>query len=141
MASAGDGEAIRYERDAALDVAAVNVAYGWAEWPQREAWRIEAASARSTWFAARLGDGRVVGVVRIVDDGGLYASLWDLLVHPDWRGRGIGHHLVALALEACADRRLVAVVSTPMARGLFDELGFVAGSHGHAAMYLRPHRG
>lgn len=141
MASAGDGEAIHYERDAALDVAAVNAAYAWADWPQREAWRIEAASARSTWFAARLHDGTLVGVVRVLDDGGLYASLWDLLVHPDWRRRGIGHRLAELALESCADRRLVALVSTPMARGLLGELGFMAESHGHAAMYLRPPRG
>jgi GNAT superfamily N-acetyltransferase len=138
MASAGGREAIRYERDAALDVATVNGAYAWADWPQREAWRIEAASARSTWFAARTGDGRVVGVVRVVDDGGLYASLWDLLVDPGWRARGIGRRLVALALEACRDRRLVTLVATPMARGLLGELGFVGESHGHAAMYLRP---
>lgn len=138
MASAVDRDAMRYESDATLGAAEVNAAYAWAEWPQREAWRIEEASRRSTWIAARLADGTLVGVVRVLDDGGLYASIWDLLVHPDWRRRGIGHRLMELALERCRDRRLVALVSTPMARSLYADLGFVEESHGHAALYLRP---
>ncbi len=140
MAPAADGEEIRYEGDASLDAASVNGAYAWADWPQREPWRIEAASRRSTWFAARLADGSLVGVVRLLDDGGLYASVWDLLVHPAWRRRGIGHRLMALALERCRDRRLVALVSTPMARSLYANLGFVSEAHGHTALYLRPQR-
>jgi len=79
-----------------------------------------------------------VGVVRLLDDGGLSASIWDLIVHPKWRGKGIGTWLVESALEQCRDRRLVALVATPAARGLFERVGFAIDSHGHAAMYLRP---
>ncbi len=138
MATDALGGELRYETGAALTVDEVNAAYAWAEWPPREAWRIEAASARSTWITARSADGRLVGVVRLLDDGGLYASIWDLLVHPAWRRRGIGRHLMELSLAATADRRLVALVSTPMARSLYASLGFVGESHGHAGMYLRP---
>jgi GNAT superfamily N-acetyltransferase len=140
MAPAGEVADLRYEADARLSAAEVNGAYAWAEWPQREEWRIEAASRRSTWLAARTGDGELVGVVRLLDDGGLYASLWDLLVRPDWQWRGVGTRLVKEALELCGDRRLVALVSTPAARPLFKRLGFLTESHGHAAMYLRPYR-
>ena len=137
MAAAGSDAGITYESDASLTVDEVNAAYAWAEWPQREAWRVAAATRRSTWFAARAG-GEIVGVVRVLDDGGLYASVWDLLVDPAWRGRGIATRLMQLALAACRDRRLVALVATPMARPLYERLGFVTESHGHAAMYLRP---
>ncbi len=139
MASARLPE-LRFTAGAVLSAEQVNAAYAWADWPKRETSRIDAASHRSTWFTAATPDGTLVGVTRLLDDGGLYATIWDVIVHPDWRGRGIGTSLVERALELCDDRRLVALVATPAARGLFERLGFVTESHGHAAMYLRPHR-
>lgn len=138
MAPPAPDASLVFEADATLTVAEVNTAYAWAEWPQRDAWRIAEASRRSRWFAARTSGGELVGVVRVLDDGGLYASVWDLLVHPDRRGNGIGTRLMELALDACGDRRLVALVATPAGRALYEQLGFVTESHGHAAMYLRP---
>jgi GNAT superfamily N-acetyltransferase len=117
----------------------VNAAYAWVEWPQRETWRLEAIALSSTWFAAREPDGALVGIARLLDDGGLHASLWDVIVRPDRQRRGIGRRLVELALERCRDRRLVAIVSTPAAVPFFDSIGFVSESHGHQARYLRPH--
>jgi GNAT superfamily N-acetyltransferase len=131
--------AVTIEADAALTPAEVNTAYAWVEWPQREPWRLEAIAGRCTWFAAREPDASLVGIARLLDDGGLHATLWDLIVRPDRQHRGIGTALARAALERCEDRRLVAIVSTPSAVGFFASLGFVAESHGHAAMYLRPH--
>jgi GNAT superfamily N-acetyltransferase len=120
----------------------VNAAYAWAEWPQRETWRLEAIARTCTWLTARDADGALVGVARLLDDGGLHASLWDVIVRPDRRRRGIGTALVRAALDRCADRRLVALVSTPDAMPFFAAMGFASESHGHVAMYHRPpHRG
>jgi GNAT superfamily N-acetyltransferase len=129
---------VRFQADASLTADEVNAAYAWVEWPQREAWRLEAVARSCTWFAARDPDGQLVGIARLMDDGGLHATLWDVIVRPSHQRRGIGHELVRLALDRCADRRLVALVSTPAAVSFFSSLGFVAESHGHAAMYLRP---
>ena len=129
------------EADAALTTDEVNAAYGWVEWPQREPWRLDAISASCTWFAARAIDGELLGVVRLLDDGGLHASIWDLIVHPTHQRRGIGSALAQSALARCEDRRLVALVSTPAAVAFFQALGFANGSHGHTAMYLRPPSG
>jgi GNAT superfamily N-acetyltransferase len=132
------GGAVTIETEATLTPDEVNAAYAWVEWPPREPWRIEAISRTSTWLAAREGT-ELVGIARILDDGGLHASLWDCIVRPDRQRRGIGSRLVRAALERCADRRLVAIVSTPAAVPFFAALGFVGESHGHRAMYLRPH--
>jgi len=129
---------VAIEADASLTPDEVNAAYAWVEWPQREAWRIEALSRSCTWLAAREGD-ELVGMARLLDDGALHASLWDLIVRPDRQRRGIGSQLARAALASCADRRLVALVSTPAAVPFFASLGFVDESHGHRAMYLRPH--
>jgi ribosomal protein S18 acetylase RimI-like enzyme len=131
-------DAVRYEADASLDPGEVNAAYAWVEWPQREPWRIEAVSRTCTWFAARERSTDLVGIARLLDDGALHAALWDVIVRPDRQRRGIGSALVRLALEQCADRRLVALVSTPAAIGFFESLGFMRESHGHAALYFRP---
>jgi GNAT superfamily N-acetyltransferase len=116
----------------------VNAAYAWVEWPQRERWRLEAIARTSTWINARDDAGDLVGIVRVLDDGGLHATIWDLVVRPDRQRQGIGRHLVELALERCADRSLVAIVVTPAAAALFESVGFLPESHGHRAMYLRP---
>jgi GNAT superfamily N-acetyltransferase len=128
---------VRIEADANLSAGEVNAAYAWVEWPQREPWRLEAIGRSSTWFAAR-DDGELVGIARLLDDGGLHASLWDVIVRPDRQRQGIGTALARAVLDRCADRRLVALVSTPAAVPFFAAMGFVTDSHGHAAMYLRP---
>jgi GNAT superfamily N-acetyltransferase len=130
-------DAVRIETDATLTPSEVNAAYAWVEWPQREPWRLDAVAASCTWLAAREDD-ELVGVARVLDDGGLHASLWDVIVRPDRQRRGIGSRLVGAALEGCGDRRLLALVSTPAAVPFFAAMGFVTESHGHAAMYLRP---
>ena len=135
---AGDGVGV--EPDASLTHDEINAAYAWVEWPQRERHRLEAVIRTSSWFAARDARGELVGIARLLDDGGLHASLWDVIVRPDRQRRGIGRALVEAALEHCRDRRLVALVSTPAGVGFFERLGFARESHGHVAMYLRPHR-
>jgi GNAT superfamily N-acetyltransferase len=135
------GPDVRIEADARLDPDEVNAAYAWVEWPQREPWRLEAIGRRCTWLAARDAEGSLVGIARLHDDGGLHASLWDVIVRPDRQRRGIGKALVGAALARCEDRRLVALVSTPAAVPFFAAMGFMDESHGHRAMYLRPHSG
>ena len=115
---------VTIESDATLTPDEVNAAYGWVEWPPREAWRLEAISRSCTWLTARDGT-ELVGIARLLDDGGLHASLWDVIVRPDRQRQGIGTSLTRAALERCADRRLVAIVSTPAAVPFFDALGFV----------------
>jgi GNAT superfamily N-acetyltransferase len=129
---------VHVETDASLAPAVVNAAYAWAEWPQREPWRLEAIASRCTWVVARDADGALVGIARVLDDGGLHASLWDVIVRPDRRRHGIGTALVDAALRVCSDRRLVALVSTPDAVPFFAAMGFQTESHGHVAMYHRP---
>ena len=129
---------VRLQADASLGPEDINAAYAWVEWPTRDAWRLEAVSRSCIWFAARVTDGALVGVGRLLDDGGLHASLWDVIIRPDRQRQGIGRALVEMALDHASDRRLVAIVSTPAAVPFFRTLGFQNESHGHEAMYLRP---
>ena len=63
-------------------------------------WRQRLADHSLTWVAARL-DGRLVGFVNVIGDGGVHAILLDTCVAPDLQGRGVGRALVgAAAAEA-----------------------------------------
>jgi len=130
---------VAFEVGASPAPAEVNAAYAWVEWPPREDWRLEAIARSCTWITAREANGSLVGIARLLDDGGIHASLWDVIVRPDRQGRGIGTRLLELALERCSDRSLLALVSTPAAADFFRHRGFVPESHGHRAMYRRPH--
>jgi ribosomal protein S18 acetylase RimI-like enzyme len=37
---------------------------------------------------------RLVGFARVLTDGVYRATLWDVVVHPDYQGRGVGEELV-----------------------------------------------
>ncbi len=57
-----------------------------------------------TWnVTARRPDGELVGLVRLLDDGLLYAGIWDMIVAPDLQRRGIGRALFDRALERTGD--------------------------------------
>src|SRR5919206_1428549 len=54
-----------------------------------------------TWNAtARTrADGRLVGLVRVLDDSLFYASVWDIIVAPPLQRRGVGGGLFEVAME------------------------------------------
>jgi GNAT superfamily N-acetyltransferase len=56
----------------------------------------------SSWatISAYLG-GRLVGFGRAISDGVLYAVLFDVIVHPEYRRRGIGGEIVRRLVEEC----------------------------------------
>ena len=82
----------------------VNAAYAWAEWPDARSrgWRRSRQPARGSRLAivtaswlAWLGSWMTAA---------LHASLWDVIVRPDHRRRGVGTALTRAALDRCADR-------------------------------------
>ncbi|WP_136517396.1 MULTISPECIES: GNAT family N-acetyltransferase [Cellulomonas] len=64
----------------------------------RVPWRRRLDRHSLTWLTARL-DGRLVGFVNVVGDGGVHAILLDTCVAPDLQGRGVGRALVAAAAD------------------------------------------
>jgi GNAT superfamily N-acetyltransferase len=91
----------------------------------------------STWnVTARGDDGALVGMGRVQDDG-LYASIWDMIVLPDHRGQGIGRELFERMLARCRGRSLVALVATPYGAPIYRAAGFAEESRGSIALFRR----
>ena len=91
----------------------------------------------ATWnVTARADDGALVGMGRLQDDG-LYASIWDMIVLPDQRRQGIGRELLDRMLARCRGRSLVALVATPYGAPMYRAAGFSEESRGSIALFRR----
>lgn len=91
----------------------------------------------ATWnVTARADDGPLVGMGRLQDDG-LYASIWDMIVLPEHRGHGIGSEILERMLARCRGRSLVALVATPFGAPMYRAAGFSEESRGSIALFRR----
>jgi nitroimidazol reductase NimA-like FMN-containing flavoprotein (pyridoxamine 5'-phosphate oxidase superfamily)/ribosomal protein S18 acetylase RimI-like enzyme len=80
----------------------------------------------SAWVGARAPDGRLVASARAVSDGKT-AWIYDVVVAPALRGRGLGTRLFALLLDHPAVRRArFVLLRTRDAQGVYAKFGFEA---------------
>jgi GNAT superfamily N-acetyltransferase len=95
-----------------------------------------------TWnVTVRDASGRLVALARVLDDGVFYATIWDMLVLPEYRQHGIGTRMLSLVLEHCLGRQIVSLVATPAGRPLYERAGFAQESRGSVGMLRRSEAG
>jgi len=81
-------------------------------------------SGTSMCFSVRY-DGRLVAFCRIMTDFVFRGSLWDILVHPDHQGKGLGSDLLHYALDHPAIKPIPIIVTyTSELTGFMSKLGF-----------------
>ena len=81
--------------------------------------------AASAWVGARAPDGTLLASARAMSDGSR-AWIYDVVVAPSVRGRGLGKRIVTLLLDHPAVRRTpVVLLGTRDAHGLYARYGFV----------------
>jgi GNAT superfamily N-acetyltransferase len=123
------------DRLAPAEYRALRAAAGWSD-PDLDDAALERTLA-STWnVTARDDGGALIGMGRVQDDG-LYASVWDMIVVPDHRGQGIGCAIFGRMLAHCRGRSLLALVATPDGAPMYRAAGFAEESRGSIALFLR----
>jgi GNAT superfamily N-acetyltransferase len=75
---------------------------------------------------------RLVGAVRLLSDGYLFACVSKILVDPDYQRRRLGRRLMDAAL-ATAPRGKLFLGAQPEAVGFFERLGYARGPVGFVA--------
>ena len=79
----------------------------------------------SAWVIARDEKGKLVGSARALSDGAKYAWIYDVIIAPDWRGRGLGASLMRLLLDHPAVRGARTVLlGTRDAQRFYTQFGF-----------------
>ena len=89
---------------------------------------LERAAANSLCFGVLEGE-RLVGFARVITDLATYAYLTDVVVHADFRGRGLGQWFMERILELPELRGLRRIaLLTRDAENLYRRLGFERGA-------------
>jgi ribosomal protein S18 acetylase RimI-like enzyme len=123
-------EAVDYDAVTSAPLEAIVELYKAAGWWQ------ESAEARAAippmirgslcFMVARSIEGRIVGMARVISDGYSDAYIQDVVVLPDYRGRGVGRELVRRLTQFCTARKIawIGLVAEPGTQGFYEDLGF-----------------
>ena len=102
--------------------------------------RLESGLSGKTFEAAELGlagtylavtvrdQERLVGMGRVIGDGGCFFQVVDIAVHPDYQRRGIGQGIMSRLVAAIRDRvpasAYVSLIADGDANRLYEKFGF-----------------
>ena len=87
---------------------------------------VERSIENSLCFGGYL-DGRQIAFARVITDYATFANLVDVFVVPEYRGRGLGKHLIVVLLRHPSLLKLRRfMLATSDAHGLFERFGFTA---------------
>ncbi len=95
----------------------------WARERKREDWEIAIANSEPV---VTVWDGsRAIGFARATSDGIYRATIWDVAIHPDYQGAGLGRKLVQTALShprMCRVERVY--LMTTYKQSFYERIGF-----------------
>ena len=82
---------------------------------------------KSSWYMVSVYDGeRLVGFGRILGDGKLHALITEMIVLPEYQGRGIGGEVMRYLLDVCRSHgiRDIQLFSAKGKYGFYEKYGF-----------------
>ena len=94
-------------------------------WGYRSPEKIEEsfrASSHSCFFYT--SDNELIAFGRTVDDGIYYALLVDVVVHPDFQGKGLGRKIVDYLKSKLAGYNFITLTAAPEKDGFYKKLGW-----------------
>ncbi|WP_299488226.1 GNAT family N-acetyltransferase [Acaryochloris sp. IP29b_bin.137] len=99
----------------------------WAGERQLEDWAI--AIAHSFPIISVWDHPELIGFARATSDGIYRAMIWDVVIHPDYRGQGLGRQLVQTLLAHPHMNRVERIyLATTHQQRFYEQIGFVCNS-------------
>lgn len=82
---------------------------------------------------------RMIGFARATSDGIYRANIWDVVIHPDYRGAGLGRKLVQTVLSHPRMNRVERVyLMTTHQQSFYERIGFECNSSTTMVLYNQP---
>ncbi|HLI12853.1 MAG TPA: GNAT family N-acetyltransferase [Alphaproteobacteria bacterium] len=110
--------------DATIDWAALSELYRIAPLGEKAPDDLRRAFAHSMYKCFVLEEGALVGAGRAVADGVYCAYLCDIVVHPDFQGRGLGKAITQRLVALSAGHDKIILYANPGKEGFYAKLGF-----------------
>jgi ribosomal protein S18 acetylase RimI-like enzyme len=109
----------------------------WAKDRKIEDWEVAITNSEpviSIWDGQRL-----IGFARATSDGIYRATIWDVVIHPDYRGAGLGRKLVETVLSHPRMNRVERVyLMTTHQQSFYERIGFQCNSTTTMVLYNQP---
>ena len=116
------------EFPAAAEYVALFETTGWNVEYNLSAAELAKALQNSQMAACAYEGERLVGFGRVLTDGVMHAMIYDLIVHPEWQGRGVGGELLRRLVERClaGGVRDIQLFCARGKRSFYEKRGFIA---------------
>jgi len=85
---------------------------------------------------------KLIGFGRIMSDGILHAMIYEMIVYPDYQGRGIGREILDRLLTKCFDNNIrdIQLFCAKGKREFYEKMGFSARPDDGPGMYYKKAR-
>ncbi|MEO1067616.1 MAG: GNAT family N-acetyltransferase [Cyanobacteria bacterium J06638_6] len=140
----GEGAIIVFSTDRDLDLYELEElcnAVGWARRPIRKVKKaIQHSYLVITMWEQRGTRRRLVGFSRATSDHAFNATIWDVVVHPDFQGRGLGKELMRQLIKKLRSEDIsnVTLFADPQVVEFYKGLGFMPDPEGIKGMFWYP---
>jgi ribosomal protein S18 acetylase RimI-like enzyme len=117
-------------------------AVGWSRRPIRKVKKaIEHSFLVASMWQVRGNKRRLIGFARATSDHAFNATIWDVVVHPDFQGQGLGKALMKYVLKKLRSEEIsnVTLFADPHVLEFYRSLGFMSDPEGIKGMFWYPH--
>lgn len=116
-------------------------AVGWSRRPLRKVKKaLEHSFLVASMWQVRGNKKRLIGFARATSDHAFNATIWDVVVHPDFQGKGLGKALMKYVLKKLRSEEIsnVTLFADPHVVDFYKSLGFMSDPEGIKGMFWYP---
>jgi len=116
-------------------------AVGWSRRPLRKVKKaIQHSFLVATMWEQRGATRRLVGFARATSDHAFNATIWDVVVHPDCQGKGLGKALMKFMIKKLRSEDIsnITLFADPHVVNFYRNLGFMQDPEGIKGMFWYP---
>ncbi|MEQ9354668.1 MAG: GNAT family N-acetyltransferase [Coleofasciculus chthonoplastes F3-SA18-01] len=116
-------------------------AVGWSRRPMRKVRKaIEYSFLVVSMWQQRGNTRRLIGFARATSDHAFNATIWDVVVHPQFQGKGLGKALMKYTIKKLRSEDIsnITLFADPQVVNFYRQMGFMADPEGIKGMFWYP---
>lgn len=116
-------------------------AVGWSRRPMRKVKKaIEHSFLVASMWQQRGKSSRLIGFARATSDHSFNATIWDVVVHPDFQSKGLGKALMRYVIKELRsdDISNITLFADPQVVNFYRRMGFMSDPEGIKGMFWYP---